>query len=455
MASRDGQEPAQRADRLVSRSVPLSERPLRDVLRMDHPIHAVWSGPDGPALVGSGVAETVTARASDRFATVRERASSIFDRLDAGSVPSAARPRMIGGFAFHDRHAAQGPWAAFPTAWFVLPAVQITLTDDGGWITITADASSATTDELETRARSVRDSIRDAGPVLDPPGIDAIERTTTFDEWVDQIEGATTAIESNDIEKVTLAQTVTASLENPFPLAGTLERLESTYPTCYRFAIRPGASDVDSTPPGREPPTIATFFGASPERLVTKHGHRLETEALASTVGRGETQADDDRLANQLTSDDKYEREHAIVVESISDQLAAVATVIRTGERSIRRLESVQHLVTPIDARASTDHVLDVVDALHPTPAVGGLPPANALETIRRTERFDRGWYAAPVGWFDADGDGTFAVGIRSAVARDATATLFAGNGIVADSNPTAEWDEVQLKYRPILDRLR
>jgi len=120
-------------------------------------------------------------------------------------------------------------------------------------------------------------------------------------------------------------------------------------------------------------------------------------------------------------------------------------------------LATIQHLQTPIEATLEGDrHVLEIVEALHPTPAVGGgVPPDAAWETIRDAEPFDRGWYAAPVGWFDAAGDGEFAVALRSGVASDETVTLFAGNGIVADSDPDDEWDEVQLKFRPILDELR
>jgi menaquinone-specific isochorismate synthase len=118
-------------------------------------------------------------------------------------------------------------------------------------------------------------------------------------------------------------------------------------------------------------------------------------------------------------------------------------------------LTNIQHLQTPITARLDEQtHVLELVEALHPTPAVGGLPRDQALEVIAETETFERGWYAAPVGWFDAAGDGEFAVGIRSGVASDRSATLYAGNGIVADSDPHAEWNEIQPKYRPILDEL-
>ena len=143
------------------------------------------------------------------------------------------------------------------------------------------------------------------------------------------------------------------------------------------------------------------------------------------------------------------------VADAIREQLEPFASSVGTGDRSVRRLATVQHLRTPISAElAGDEHVLSLVEALHPTPAVGGLPPDAALETIRETETFDRGWYAAPVGWFDASGNGTFAVAIRSALARGDAATVFAGAGIVADSDPDREWDEVQLKYRPMLDEL-
>jgi menaquinone-specific isochorismate synthase len=152
---------------------------------------------------------------------------------------------------------------------------------------------------------------------------------------------------------------------------------------------------------------------------------------------------------------EKNVHEHDLVAETIRDQLAPFAASVAMGERQVRRLATVQHLWTPITAELGRNyHVLDLVEALHPTPAVGGLPPEAALATIRETEPFDRGWYAAPVGWIDAAGYGSFAVALRSAVASQQKVTAFAGVGIVADSDPDREWDEVQLKYRPILDEL-
>jgi len=220
-----------------------------------------------------------------------------------------------------------------------------------------------------------------------------------------------------------------------------LARLGESYPDCFRFCL--------------EPTPDAAFFGATPERLVTLRGQTVEADGLAGSIGRGETPEEDAELKASIENSEKMAHEHGLVVETIREQLAPLSAEVRIEDRRVRKLANIQHLWTPIEADLrSADHVLSIVEALHPTPAVGGLPPEEALRTIRETETFDRGWYAAPVGWFDAEGDGTFAVGIRSAVTSGKSATLFAGNGIVADSDPDEEYEEVQLKYLPILDEL-
>jgi isochorismate synthases len=243
-----------------------------------------------------------------------------------------------------------------------------------------------------------------------------------------------------------LAQALDVDLNGDLSLPDVLARLGRRYPECYRFLVEPDPAD------GR---AQTSLFGATPERLVSVRGRTVETGALAGTTGRGETSEEDEWLAAELAADDKNVHEHELVADTIREQLAPFATSVSAGPRRIRRLATVQHLWTPITATLDrAEHVLSLVEALHPTPAVGGLPPGAALDTIRETEPFDRGWYAAPVGWIDAAGYGTFAVALRSAVARGDSAALFAGVGIVSDSDPDREWDEVQLKYRPILDEL-
>ncbi|MBP2250916.1 menaquinone-specific isochorismate synthase [Halarchaeum solikamskense] len=437
----DSREGIARADtaRLVSRTVRLPDASLTGVLRTLGRPNAVWTAPDEPGVVGYGAAAQVTADGAERFGAVRERADDVLASPDRpADAPAVARPRFLGGFAFHDGHAGTGPWDGFPTAAFVLPHVQVVTGAGETWLTVNAHGENASESAVERTLRDVTERFApDERAAASPPGVVATERTTSRAEWREQVRAATGRIRSGELEKVVLAQALDVTLGGAFSLPDAMARLGDTYPSCFRFALRP----TDG----------AAFFGASPERLVTRDGDALRTGALAATVGRGGTPDEDQQLAADLRSSSKYRHEHEVVAERIRDQLDDVATAVETGERRVRKLETVQHLFTPITA-SSDAHVLTLVEALHPTPAVGGLPPDAALRVIRETETFDRGWYAAPVGWFDRSGDGTFAVALRSALADETRVRPFAGAGIVADSDPDTEWDEVQLKYRPILD---
>ena len=428
---------------IVSRTVRLSDAPEpRAVLAAGEAPRTFWAAPGESTVVGSGAAETIRADGPDRFVAVRAAADELFSAGDVHAGALAARPRLFGGFSFHDEHAETEPWVDYPGAKFVLPRIQVTY-DDDVWLTINAVDADVST--VESRLDAARRELRELptpGAVGRPPGIDARTETTSRAEWRESVTAATDRIAAGELRKVVLAQALRASLSEPISIPDVLARLGETYPDCYRFLVEPD----DGT---------GGFFGATPERLVGLRGRTVETGALAGTTGRGETPAEDEWLAEELLDDEKNSHEHELVVGAVRAQLEPHAASIRTGTRRIRRLATVQHIETPITAELGTDeHVLTLVEALHPTPAVGGLPPARALATIRDTEPFERGWYAAPVGWFDAAGYGSFAVALRSAIARGDVATLFAGVGIVADSDPDREWDEVQLKYRPILDEL-
>ncbi|RDI70501.1 isochorismate synthase [Halopelagius longus] len=434
--------------RPVSRSVRISKPQFRAVLRAADAPRTVWSAPDEATVVGSGAAATVTADGPNRFERIREAAEALFSSGDVHAGTEAARPRLFGGFAFHADSVAGPPWEQFPGARFVLPRVQVTYADNGTWLTVTAvgpDADPRTVERELDRHRERLRSLPDPGPPADPPGVVGRRRTTAKGDWRSSVNAAVERIRAGDLEKVVLAQALDVDLGDDLSVPDVLWRLGEAYPDCYRFLVEPVGDDGPQ----------ASFFGATPERLVGLRGRTVETDALAGTTGRGETPAEDEWLANELLADEKNVHEHELVAETIRDQLAPFASSVNAGARRVKRLATVQHLWTPITAELATDeHVLSLVEALHPTPAVGGLPPDRALSTIRDTEPFDRGWYAAPVGWVDAAGYGSFAVALRSAVSREDSATLFAGVGVVEDSDPDREWDEVQLKYRPILDEL-
>lgn len=428
--------------RLVSRTREISDLSFRAFLSGQSAPRVAWATPDGFELVGGGAAAAIRADGSSRFDTLREAAARLFADIDADGPP-AARPRVLGGLAFEADHAPMPPWEGFPAALFVLPRIQLTRADDQTWLSVTSYGSDATPEAVEARLDAVHETMTDL-PMMRPsggsPGVTATRRTTSKDEWMKSVEHGVARIRAGDLRKVVLATALEADLESVVEIPDTLERFRRTYPECYRFLVQP----TDE----------AGFFGPPPERLVHMKGRRIETEALAGSVARGDTPEEDTDLARSLATSEKLGHEQVLVVDAIRERLAPFGEVT-VGERGVRKFANIQHLRTPIAATLDSEqHVLDVVEALHPTPAVGGLPPERAREIIRETEPFDRGWYASPVGWFDAAGDGEFAVGIRSAVAGGRHATLYAGNGIVADSDPEEEWVELGPKFRPVLDEL-
>ncbi|MFB6162874.1 MAG: isochorismate synthase MenF [Halococcoides sp.] len=393
-----------------------------------------WLRTDDRRIAGGAIA-TVTASGPDRFETVRRRATAARGTDTTG--PAGAPPRWYGGGAFAP--SATDEWPAFAATQFVLPAVVAARIDGDTWLVVRGRDRS----RVDTRFDRLRATIAGQEPPRhEPPGVASVRRRPDRPEWTRQVEHATEAIDAGRLQKVVLARSLVADLDRAIDAGSALADLDGSYPDCTRFAIAPAGG--------------GTFLGATPETLLDHRGRTVRTTALAGSAARGPSAAADADRAAELQASEKDDREHGIVVEAIREQLDALPASVRVGSRRLRRLASVQHLETPIEARLDDDtHALTVVDALHPTPAVGGQPIDRALDWIADRERIDRGWYAAPVGWFDARGDGSFAVAIRSALVREDRARCFAGAGIVADSDPDAEWSETELKYRPMLDLFR
>ncbi len=221
--------------------------------------------------------------------------------------------------------------------------------------------------------------------------------------------------------------------DSPIELLG---RLRQAFPRCAIFCLRLGPD--------------ALFLGASPERLVRVDRGRVTTAAIAGSATR-------DASPNEMLDSPKERYEHQLVVGEIARALAPHVISIQHAPRpEVLRLANVQHLITPFEAVALPgQHVLDLVNALHPTPAVGGMPRLAAREFLEHHEPLERGYYAAPLGWCDDSGDGDFWVGIRSALLRGRKLWAYAGAGIVAGSQPTAELAETELKLDAILEVLR
>jgi isochorismate synthase len=250
------------------------------------------------------------------------------------------------------------------------------------------------------------------------------------------VDDAVAAIRAGVLEKVVLAREVRLGGDAPFDVADALRRLRAAYRDCYVFGLWRG---------GR------AFVGASPERLVRLDGRVVRASSLAGSVRRGETPAEDSRLVDDLRESDKDRVEHAVVRDALVSALGDLCDgVTADDEPSVLTLRQIHHLHTEVRARLRAGRsILDLVRRLHPTPAVGGQPRAAALGFLRAHEDLDRGWYAAPVGWIGRDA-GEFAVALRSALIIDAEATLYAGCGVVADSDAEREYAESALKLRPM-----
>ena len=248
-------------------------------------------------------------------------------------------------------------------------------------------------------------------------------------------------IKAERFEKIVLAREVQVHASSAYDPAAVFGVLREEFPSCFVFCV--GRGD-------------ATLIAASPELLVRREGQRVSTLALAGSTRRSADPAVDDHLGEQLLRSRKDRDEQAIVVRRIERTLRPHALwVTSTPEPTLVRIANIQHLATPI--RAQLARPLDAIELLglmHPTPAVGGEPFAQAEPLIPALEGLDRGWYAGPVGWTDATGDGEFCVALRCALLRGAVARCYAGVGIVRDSEPAAELAETEIKLAALLPLL-
>lgn len=261
------------------------------------------------------------------------------------------------------------------------------------------------------------------------------------EKFKSSVKSALKAIETKRFSKIVLADILDVRSATAFNLFKSLHNLRQLHPNCCIFSISNGKGQK--------------FIGASPERLISIHKQQLITDALAGSAPRGKTPQEDAANANLLLNSDKEKHEHSLVIDFITQQLSKLGLLPEILAPRLRQLSNIQHLWTPIRATVPSNvHPLQIVAQLHPTPAVAGCDRDFACTEIRRYESFERGLYAAPLGWVDASGNCEFIVGIRSALIDGDKARLYAGAGIVAGSDPDKELAEIQLKFQALLKAL-
>jgi menaquinone-specific isochorismate synthase len=268
-----------------------------------------------------------------------------------------------------------------------------------------------------------------------------IDRTDSpnWIDWNQNINAALTNFAELNLDKIVLARQSTLTFTEDLHPQLLLLALQPHNPHSYHFCFQ-----INPT---------AAFIGTSPERLYHRHDRVLSTEAIAGTRHRGASIQIDRELSDDLRNSPKDIREHQLVVENLQETLAKLCRSVTIDDRSsILKLNKVQHLYTKFHGILKSEfNDAEILPQLHPTPAVGGFPRDRALKLIRELEPFERGWYAAPVGWVGYD-ETEFAVAIRSgAIDRDRL-LLFAGAGIVEGSQAEEEWAEVENKIRHFTD---
>ncbi|MEL6187851.1 MAG: chorismate-binding protein, partial [Myxococcota bacterium] len=401
-----------------------------------------WRDEDG-VVIGLGEAERVEASGPARLARVEAELEA---RVRAR--PELVSSRWFGGFSFEDE-IAPGPFAPFGSVRFVRPRFAWTLDRSGTRAAITGDpyvSASEWAEVLDWATSAVEEPRPLAAGSAEVEAVDPVR-------WQHALEAAFAAFAAGSAQKIVLSRDLIVRRRGGFPPAAVLAGLPARSSAEAAFAffaereIGPaGLEDVLST--RRE----ACFLGLTPERLLRVEPGRVRSEALAGTS----SPTDPDGLA--LLESDKDREEHAYVVEHLRERIArfAAGPVQVPSAPSVRRLGTIAHLLTPIEARsASTPPILSLAESLHPSPAVGGVPLGTARDVIRTAENRPRGWYSGGVGWLELGPKGPqrgeLRVALRSALLDGREARVSVGAGVVPASTVEGEWRETALKARRTL----
>jgi isochorismate synthase len=431
---------ARPSDRLTLVTVPAPVVPAERLWRADPGANAVlWHSPRRGARAGLGEAAVLFPTGSARFTTLAREAETLLGRTRriVHGVGVGPRVSLLGGLAFAPGDAVTDGWEAFGDGRFWLPLW--TYAQRGGNATLTLALAPG----VQRSARGVIEAHRRIADALGREGRDgradavlSLREAPSRERWEAMVAEARAAILAGALQKVVLARRIevtTSAPADPAALLGRLGRHEAGH---YRFGVRIA---------GR------TFLGATPELLVARRRRRVRSEALAGSLAVSPRDGGD-----PLLTDPKQRSEHAFVVRAIEQELRPLCRRLDFPETPLlRRLRHLVHLSTPfVGELAASTTLLELAERLHPTPAVGGVPPAEAAAWIDSAEGSPRGWFAGPVGCLEPGGDGELAVALRCALVDGTRVTVYAGAGIVAGSDPAAEYEETATKAKAALAAL-
>ena len=340
-------------------------------------------------------------------------------------------PRFYGGARFYEQHDAPSEWDKFQAYRFVLPQFECVYQDDEYYFVMNIQGDASTLDaKFEDLLALVKTlEFESAGDEITKIGVKEKALSPMPDEWNKMVHAALEEIKHSKLQKLVLARRVSYSLTQPLPATECLGLMPTQ--SCFQFLFQPNKERA--------------FWGASPELLFKQCDDQLEVDAIAGTAKRGESAVDDLSFETQLRASIKDQAEHQLVIRGISQRFDENQIPYEVLDQQLLKLSHVQHLYTPIYAQLSNVALTEIMELLHPTPAVGGYPAKQAIDKMRALEPFDRGCYAGPVGWV-GDAEACFAVAIRSGLMQDKNVHLYTGAGIVIGSDADKEWDELDAK---------
>ncbi|MBI5948709.1 MAG: isochorismate synthase [Chloroflexi bacterium] len=404
-----------------------------------------WEQPaKGHAAYGFGEAWRLRGERGEGPEAVAAAVRQVTGASRATKRDGGPRLRIFGGMCFDPAQPNRDArWQAFGDWQFVAPRLLL-LRDGDAWsgtLTWKLDGS----EDEPGLARAVDRELDAVVTAGDQPGGRRGDAPGTWPPegvWKQAVAEAVREIRGGDWRKLVLARSVTVTMPGRVSHGPLLTRLAARYAGCYIFKFAAGDD---------------AWLGATPELLVSLRARTVSAACLAGSRPRNIDPVVDARLSADLLGSAKERSEHAFVVDMMRDSLGPLCDGLSApATPEIMRMANIQHLYTPVAGPVADGvDIFDLVAAVHPTPAVGGWPREGSREAIRRLEGMDRGWYAAPIGWVDDAGEGEFAVALRSALVRGECATLYAGAGIVAGSDPAEELAETELKLRPLWEALK
>jgi isochorismate synthase len=435
-------------DGLFSLTLELSGFRLRRLPPLSAP-YLYWARPDEDLWqLGLGTAWQTSAAGERRFDSLGRRLRQLqhnWHCRDEFNAPSPG-PGLFCALAFAPDDPMTGCWTGLPNSTLFLP--RLLLRSEAGKTSVTF---SCTGGELRY-ADAVLDDwsrlIEQLACALSatPHGQDCLQAVRVTPEadtgWTEIVQRALGSINSGELDKVVSARRIRLRAALPLQATKLLTRLARRYPSCLLLAVNLGGNTVVS---------------ASPERLARLRNGTIRCDALGGTTARSQDSTRDRKLALRLLNSHKAQHEHRLVVDAIQSALAPLcADLQQPGAATIIKLHNVQHLWTGIEGRLRSGvSLLDAVRQLQPTPAVAGTPTDKACQWLQDHENLARGWYSGSIGWLQSNGDGDFSVLLRCAVLQEHNADVFAGAGIVADSDPQAELQETEIKLRAMLEAMQ